>query len=224
MSGPAVPVGRGNRGTPPAPPATRDRERRDERWRRYLERIAGGDQTAMTALFRESGGISNWMCRRILRRPEDAEEVLADAYTQLWRMAGQYDATKGGVSNWLVLLVRSRALDMARRQGSRSRWEVELTPHHRGRSTEMSPEQKELWRSQISRVRAALAELPHRERCLLELAFDEELTHADIAARTGLPLGTVKTRIRRALARMRLLLGGNGYPVVVAHAEKYRAA
>ncbi|MCX6597252.1 MAG: sigma-70 family RNA polymerase sigma factor [Acidobacteria bacterium] len=178
----------------------------------------------MTALFKESGSISSWMSRRILRRTEDAEEVMSDAYAQLWRMAEHYDSAKGGVSNWIVLLVRSRALDLARRQSSRSRWEVDLPPQHRERCREMSPEQMEVQRSEVCTVRSALAQIPPDERHLLELAYDEELTHAAISVRTGLPLGTVKTRIRRGLARMRGLLDGTTRRSAAMSPAKFRAA
>ncbi len=187
-----------------------DRDRRDERWRGYLERIAAGDQAAMDALFAESWRISAWMSRRILNRPEDAEEVLADAYVQVWRNAASYDAAKGGVSNWIVLMVRSRALDLARRRTSRSRWEVHLPAQCGDHCWLPSPEQEQVSRSEARRVRAALAELPAEERTLLELAYDEELSHTQIVGRTGLPLGTVKTRIRRGLLRLRGHLGGSG--------------
>jgi RNA polymerase sigma-70 factor (ECF subfamily) len=201
-----------------------EREGRDQRWRGYLDRIATGDEAAMAALFEESRRISSWMSRRILHCPEDAEEVLTDAYAQLWRNAAHYDSAKGGVSSWIVLLVRSRALDLARRRSSRSRWEVELAPQHRERCRELSPEQAQVRRAQNRYVRAALAQLPRDERLLLELAYDEELTHADIALRLCLPLGTVKTRIRRGLSRMRKLLGVTAQPGCVTDPVKSRAA
>ncbi len=201
-----------------------EREGRDQRWRGDLDRIAKGDEAAMAALFEESRRISSWMSRRILHCPEDAEEVLTDAYAQLWRNAGHYDSTKGGVSNWIVLLVRSRALDLARRRNSRSRWEVELSPQHRERCRDFTPEQNQVRRTQNRYVRTALSQLPRDERHLLELAYDEELTHADIALRLGLPLGTVKTRIRRGLSRMRKLLDGTAPPNCVNDPAKSRAA
>jgi RNA polymerase sigma-70 factor (ECF subfamily) len=144
---------------------------------------------------------------RILGDVADAEEVALDVYTQVWRTAGNFDPRRGSVSAWLVTLARSRAIDRlrsaaARRQREESRPELPEAP-----AAARSPEEASLLGQRRVRVRAALARLLPEQREAIELAFFSGLTHSELAARLGQPLGTVKTRIRLGMMKLRELLG-----------------
>lgn len=139
----------------------------------------------------------------MLRNPADAEEVVLEVFEQVWRMAARYDSDRSRVLWWLTMLTRSRALDRIRSTRRRSEVEeaVEVLPEFDAHGDEpeysasMAEEQVRMWR--------ALSELPPEQRQALELAFFSEMSHSEIAKRLDLPLGTIKTRIRTALRRMR---------------------
>jgi RNA polymerase sigma-70 factor (ECF subfamily) len=141
---------------------------------------------------------------RIVRNRADADEVVQEVFLQTWREASRYDPSRGTPEAWVVMLARSRAIDAlrsARRRGERV--ETRLTRD----IADPTPADA----SQLANRRSmtgALGELATAQRELLELAYYEGLTQTEIAARTGLPLGTVKTRIRSGLERLRQALPG----------------
>ncbi|HET6304930.1 MAG TPA: sigma-70 family RNA polymerase sigma factor [Myxococcota bacterium] len=180
-----------------------------------MKAVAEGDSGALADLYDRHGGAVFALCLRMLRDAEEAEEVLEDVFWHLWRHAGRYDPARGSVIVYLVTLARSRSLDRLRARERRVRLRNEvadstLTENLVGSAAGgSSPFGDTLANERRGRVRGALAELSPEQREAVELAFLEGLTHLEISLRLGQPLGTIKTRIRSALLRLRGALGGS---------------
>jgi RNA polymerase sigma-70 factor (ECF subfamily) len=171
-----------------------------------LRAIAAGDQESLRTLNQRYGHALAAVAERVLGDRADAEEVAADVLWQAWRQAGGFDRGRGSVGAWLMMLVRSRAIDRLRARASRSR--VHDDPAD---STDIPDATHDINSAQRQRVvQAAIATLQDSERAVLELAYYSDLSQSAIAERTGLPLGTVKSRIRSALIKLREGLGGLG--------------
>lgn len=144
---------------------------------------------------------------RILSAPEDAEEVVLDVYMKAWHSSERFDPGRGSVLSWLVVMTRSAALDRLRsravKQGRSTDPLQEMLLADQGRD----PESLSIENQRRARVVAALSELPAEQRQAIEIAYFEGLTHSELAERLSLPLGTVKTRVRYGLKRLRHLLG-----------------
>jgi RNA polymerase sigma-70 factor (ECF subfamily) len=144
----------------------------------------------------------------MLALPQDAEEVLMDVYMKAWKNAAAYLPERGSVQAWLMMMARSVAIDRIRRRASQpdtTGIDPENAPEPVARET--SPEEQTSsgqWRTEVLR---ALNELPREQRDALMLAFFEGLSHSELAARLGQPLGTVKSRVRVGLLRLREILG-----------------
>lgn len=147
------------------------------------------------------------MVLRVLSRPEDAEEVTVDVYNQVWRTAASFENSRGSVTSWLIVLARSRAIDRIRASSARERREVPIVEHTTLPSSGNNPEEATGVSQLHQRVRAAMASLPAENRRAVELAFFSGLSHSELAEHLGLPLGTVKTRIRSSMIKLRESLG-----------------
>jgi RNA polymerase sigma-70 factor (ECF subfamily) len=170
--------------------------------------IADGSADALGALYDRHAPVVFALARRIVARPQDAEEVVQDVFAQVWRQASRYAAGRSSVAGWLVMLTRTRAIDRLRARQARPD-EHEGLPPDPARAIPAggrSPEEIALTRDGIARVKDAMGGLPDNQRSLLALAYYEGLTHSEIAARTGVPLGTVKTRLRAAMDLLRGLV------------------
>jgi RNA polymerase sigma-70 factor (ECF subfamily) len=168
--------------------------------------MAAGDESALGLLYDRWSPLLQSVARRIVSDPDDAEEVLEEAFWQAWRQAGRYEEGRGGVSTWLTMIVRSRALDRVRARGRlrEERWEV--LPEPSSGETDSAPEAPDTSAEQDERrrlVAAAVAQLPPEQRETVELAYFRGLSQSEIAAALGQPLGTVKTRARLALQKLR---------------------
>jgi RNA polymerase sigma-70 factor (ECF subfamily) len=168
--------------------------------------VAAGDRDALAALWDRFAPVLLGLARRVLKDPADAEEVVQEVFLHLWRQAGRYDPTRSSLSTWLALVTRSRAIDRLRTRGVVDRThaavQAEAGPVHasgEGASRVLHGERRR-------RVRDELAGLPEEQRQVLELAFFEGLTQREIAERTGIPLGTVKTRTLLAMKKLRTAL------------------
>jgi RNA polymerase sigma-70 factor (ECF subfamily) len=161
--------------------------------------IARGEQEALRELNQRYGHALAAIAERILSDKSDSEEVAADALWQVWRQAVSFDRERGSVSAWLIMLVRSRAIDRLRAR--RTRESVRDQP---GLPVDQPDPTLEIHSARKRRViSAALGTLHENERTLLELAYFSDLSQSAIAEKTGLPLGTVKSRIRSALIKLR---------------------
>jgi len=176
--------------------------------RTLVARMAQGDGDALAALYDRHAGPVYSLAVRILRDTRDAEDIVQDVFTQAWRQASRYTSTRGAVVAWLLTLARSRAIDRLRAR--RVRPEGASNDAAAIPLIDASPpiEHQLLSAEQVARVRAALDDLPLLQRVAIELAFFEGLSHVQIADRLEQPLGTVKTRIRLAMGKLREMLGG----------------
>jgi RNA polymerase sigma-70 factor (ECF subfamily) len=198
-------------GAPPGSvpvPANRDVTAPD---RELVSRMATGDEQALGRLYDRHGRTFHALALAILGEQADAEEVVADVFVQAWRTAATFDPARGSVHGWLATITRTRALDVLRRRGRRSR-ALDRVAHLSaeggsdvappGESPERSVEAGEIGRL----VRQALDQLPGPQRQVIELAYFGGLSQSEIAAELRLPLGTVKTRMLTGMQRLRASL------------------
>lgn len=174
-----------------------------------IRRMQRGDATALAELFDRYAGLMHPVALRILRSPDMADDAVQQAWMQAWRQADRFREGRGSVAGWLVMLVRSRALDLHRRRGSRSRAEsqrAETTPP----TASPDPTVRAEATSAQARVREALDRLDPRMRNVIERAFFGGQTQREIAESQDLPLGTVKTWTRRGMDALRKLLRKGG--------------
>ena len=167
-----------------------------------LARMQAGEPAAVGELYDLYAGMLYGLAYRITRNRADAEEVTLDAFTQAWQQADRYDPARGGVSAWLITIARTRALDRRRRQPA---YETNLEPWAALPFAE-TPESKAAQAEQAQQLRTLLNRLPANQRQVLVLAFYQGMTHYEIATHLGEPLGTVKTRARSGLQKLRAWL------------------
>jgi len=184
-------------------PELAPRAMRDSAWKEYVGRAAGGDQSGLSALYDESSSLVYSVVVRMLGHREDAEEVTLDVYTQVWRTAAGYDPSRGTVAAWLVTQARSRAIDRMRTRGGRMEREQPMVKFFDLEVDAPSPEQESEASQRRRRLLAALGTLAPEQREAIQLAFFSDLTHGELATRLGQPLGTVKSRIRLGMIKLR---------------------
>lgn len=175
-----------------------------------VQRIAGGDMTAVGALYDRYAPTLLPVALRILRDRAEAEDILHDAFVAVADRAGQYVAERGSVVAWLVTLVRNLSIDRTRRRDRRGALAREIIAHEPPASVR-SPEAQTADLAERDQVRRALASLPDVQRQTLEIAFFEGLSYPEIAERENVPLGTIKSRAARAIASLREALEKEGY-------------
>jgi RNA polymerase sigma-70 factor, ECF subfamily len=176
---------------------------------RLIERIAQGEPDALGELYDLTVGKLFALAQLILRNNADAEEVVCDVYTQAWQSAARYRGERGGVMAWLLIICRSRALDLLRRNRVRARpASLEAQDHEDVMDTELGPDDILDLMQQGTIVHQALQKLTPVRRRLISLAFFRGLSHFEIAEECQLPVGTVKSHIRRALILLREELEG----------------
>jgi RNA polymerase sigma-70 factor (ECF subfamily) len=171
-----------------------------------IARILDGDQSALDQLYESLVGQVYGLALRILNLSPLAEEAVQDTFWQVWRQAPRFDADRGSVKTWVLTITRSRALDMLRRIEPN---EVELDPETQDliqATDHNSPQDLLSAIQQDHRLHKALVSLDPVPRQLVSLAFFRGLSHDEIAGHTGLPLGTVKSHIRKSLNQLRLIL------------------
>lgn len=174
-----------------------------------IQRVSGGDREAIRLLYQRHGGLVYRCALQVVSDAAVAEEVCQDTFLRVWERAGTYRADRGKVATWLARISRNRAIDVLRAR--RARGIVPSVPVDETISAPAgsgSDPGEKLWQSlRDERVREAVASLPPEQRRALTLAFFQGYTHAQIAGILGEPLGTVKTRIRDAMIKLRARLG-----------------
>jgi RNA polymerase sigma-70 factor (ECF subfamily) len=193
--------------------AARSSQEREKRMPRLpdlaelVRRMAQGHQDALAELYDGTSAMVNGLLLRILAHPQDAEEVLLDVYMKAWKYAASYTEKRGSVQSWLLIMARNAAIDRIRQRNAQpNTLALEQDGLAEPAANEATPEQSSVLRERRRRVLAVMRELPPDQRQAVELAFFAGLTHAELAARLGEPLGTIKSRIRMGLARLRGLL------------------
>jgi RNA polymerase sigma-70 factor (ECF subfamily) len=179
---------------------------------RLLARTALGDRRAFAALYAATAARLFPVSMRIVRERQLAEEVLQDSFVSVWNRASSYARERGTPLTWMAAILRNRSLDVVRRTREDPDVDDERTASLADESA--SPAREAEARAGAHSLARCLAELEGAERQAVALAFFHGLTHAELAAHLRSPLGTVKTRVRRALARLRdcLLRGGATAP------------
>jgi RNA polymerase sigma-70 factor (ECF subfamily) len=175
-----------------------------------LARIAQGDREAFGRFYDAFAGLALGLIRRILRDPAASEEVLQEVFWQIWQEAVRYDPRRGSPEAWVVMRAKTRAIDRLRAIRRREKTFVAPVDESVARSSEAPGENPGVAAETRGFVRSALDGLPEPQRRVVELAFFEGLTQSEIASRLGEPLGTVKTRARLGLERLRSLMTGEG--------------
>ena len=167
---------------------------------RLLDGVRGGDQQAMTEIFDRYGRMVYSVALRVLQDPGHAEDVMQEVLLKVWREPQTFLEGRGSLGAWLAVMARNRAIDaLRRRRPAETVDDVVLVS-----KTNLASEFER--NSMIEKVRGVLKGLPLEQQASMELAYFEGLSHSEIAARTGDPLGTVKTRIRTALTSLRKAL------------------
>jgi len=161
--------------------------------------MAAGDAEALRSLSARYARMLASLAYRFLRDDSDAEEVAADVLWQAWREAGLYERSRGSVAAWLITVGRSRAIDRLRAR--RARRSPEAPQPQPPPAADPGADFDLVERAKM--VKSAVSELEPQERELLELAYFSDLSHSEIAERVGIPLGTVKTRIRSGMINLR---------------------
>ncbi|MES1257961.1 MAG: sigma-70 family RNA polymerase sigma factor, partial [Acidobacteriota bacterium] len=174
-------------------------------------RMASGEQEALARIYDETSSLLNGLLLRMLEYPQDAEEALLDVFMKAWKNAGTYRPERGSVQAWLVIMARTIAIDRIRRKRAQPKTSgLEFDNGVEFLSRAVSPEEQAGDAQRRRKVEAVLRELPPDQREVLEMAFYKGFTHSELARLWGQPLGSVKSRIRTALLRLRDLLKEEG--------------
>ena len=171
-----------------------------------IGRVASGEQSAVTAVYDATNRLVFGLILRIVVDRATAEEVMLDVYTQVWRQAATYDKSRGVPLAWIMTIARSRAIDRFRAGKQDQQKKEPLEAIGEVRATGISPEEASVYSERQRLVRTALKELSPEQREVIELAYYSGLSHSEIALKLGQPLGTVKTRTRLGMIKLRDML------------------
>lgn len=172
-----------------------------------IARVTRQDEAALAQLYEATAGRVHGLALRIVRNAELAEEVTEDTFWQIWRQAPRFDRARGTAIAWIMTMARSRALDALRARDPAIANEDTAALLDAKGETDPSPEELLSAVQSEHRLHAALAQLDPQPRQLIALAFFRGLTHDEIASHTGIPLGTVKSHIRRGMNTLKAALG-----------------
>lgn len=181
---------------------------------RLLDRVAAGDEQALAALYDQTLGRMWGLAMRMVQDPEAAQEIVSDSYLQIWNQARSFDPDRSSGITWMLMITRCRAIDYLRRERGWRQHQTfdtveENPPRKDSRSTldgADNPESLMASLQSATDLHHALATLDKGTHRLLGLAFFSGMTHAEIACHTGEPLGTIKSRIRRAQVQLHEML------------------
>ena len=178
----------------------------NDTWVHWVGQVAQEDESALAQLYDASGSLVYGLALRILGDAGAAEEVTLDVYLQVWKQANRFDPVRGRVSTWLMTMARSRAIDKLRGKAQELSQTETLDAVAETRSENPDPEQSAAVAQQQARVRKALNTLSEEQRHAIELAFFNGFSQNEIAMKLNEPLGTIKTRIRNGMLKLRELL------------------
>lgn len=176
---------------------------RDQELISLVQRIAKSDQSALATLYDTTNRLTYGLILRVLGDASTAEEVLLDVYTQVWRQAANYDTGRGSPLAWITTIARTRAIDRLRSGWQDKQRKEPLDLLNDREATAANPEEASLNSERQRFVRTALGSLTPEQREVIELAYYGGLSHSEIAAKLNQPLGTVKTRTRLGMIKLR---------------------
>jgi RNA polymerase sigma-70 factor (ECF subfamily) len=172
-----------------------------------LEHISNQDRDALETLYERYGRRVFSLAVRILSDSVSAEEVTQDVFMSVWRRGATYVSKKGKFTTWLFSIAHNRTIDeLRKRRRDRSRTNDDIDDHLNLESSDVSPADATVAQSEYAKIRAAMEKLPDEQKNVVELSYFKGLTQTEIADKTGQPLGTVKTRMRLALKKLRKAL------------------
>jgi RNA polymerase sigma-70 factor (ECF subfamily) len=172
-----------------------------------LEHISNQDRDALETLYERYGRRVFSLAVRILSDSVSAEEVTQDVFMSVWRRGATYVSKKGKFTTWLFSIAHNRTIDdLRKRRRDRSRNNDDIDDHLNLESSDVSPADATVAQSEYAKIRAAMEKLPDEQKNVVELSYFKGLTQTEIADKTGQPLGTVKTRMRLALKKLRKAL------------------
>lgn len=189
-----------------SPQDSREISTRDQDWAALIKRVADGDQSALTTLYDSTSRLVFGLILRVVSDRSTAEEVLLDVYTQVWRQASTYDTRRGAPLAWLMTIARTRGIDRLRSGKYEHQNKESLESIGEVTSAIASPEADTVSSERRQLVRSALQALSAEQREVIELAYYSGLSHSEIALQLGQPLGTVKTRTRLGMMKLRDML------------------
>ena len=172
-----------------------------------LEHISNQDRDALATLYERFGRRVFSLAVRILSDSVSAEEVTQDVFMSVWRRGATYVSKKGKFTTWLFSIAHNRTIDeLRKRRRDLSRTNDDIDDHLNLESGDVSPADVTVAQSEYAKIRAAMQDLPEEQKNVVELSYFKGLTQTEIAEKTGQPLGTVKTRMRLALKKLRKAL------------------
>lgn len=185
-----------------SPRDSREISTRDQDWAALIDSIAAGDQSALTTLYDSTSRLVFGLILRVVGDRSTAEEVVLDVYTQIWRQAATYDRKRGAPLAWMTTIARTRGIDRLR-SSKNDLTKEPLDTTAEVTATTPSPEEASVMSERRRLVRSALDMLSAEQREVIELAYYSGLSHSEIAMRLNQPLGTVKTRTRLGMMKLR---------------------
>jgi RNA polymerase sigma-70 factor (ECF subfamily) len=172
-----------------------------------LAKIGDKDRDALATLYERYGRRVFALAVRMLNDPIGSEEVTQDVFMSVWRRGASYTSKKGKFTTWLFSIAHNRTIDeLRKRRRDRSRENDDIEDHLDIKSGDISPADAAVAQSEYAKIRAAMKNLPEEQKLVVELSYFKGLTQTEIATKTGQPLGTVKTRMRLALKKLRTAL------------------
>ena len=172
--------------------------------------LAAGNQDALAELYDRYGRLAYSVALRVLGDPGRAEDVVQDAFLKLWNNAAQFDVERGSLRTWIITAVRHRSIDTLRGRGAHERQERELKPELQAVGPTSDPWRDVSLSLERTAIREAMNSLPAEQRQAVELAYFGGYSHGEIANMAGVPLSTVKGRMRLALEKLSSYLKGRG--------------
>lgn len=168
-----------------------------------LRAVQSGDDAALASLYDRYAGAAYGLALRITGDAGTAEDAVQEAFVSLWRQAPRFDAERGQVRSWLLTIVHHKAIDVVRRRTNRPERQLPEEAAELFEGRDPRPEAIAEWSMEARAVREAVRLIPDEQRLTVEMAYFRGMTHAEIAEEMGVPLGTVKSRLRIAMDKMR---------------------
>lgn len=184
-----------------------------------VQALAAGRVDALEHLYARYGSLAHGTAMRVLRDPARAEEAVQDSFLQLWRNASRFDARRGSVKSWVLTIVRTRSIDYLRGRHAHERRERELPTHAEASGPGADPWAQIATLVDRTALQEALADLPADQRGVIELAYLQGYSQSEVAQLQGVPLSTVKGRVRLAIKKLDLYLRARGLVFPAAHDE-----